>query len=224
MGNATPQPRFPDEIWDGTTPSTPDVQYDKTPDIEFGARYRAEIMALEQLLIQYIDVLETIKNYGVGNSLLGVKSDGTELEYKILIEGSGIVITHSPAGITIAANTGGASFSGTAGEALSLGDILYLGVDGKSYKAQADADATSEAVGVCDRNAVLDESILILPIGDVTNGGWSLTTGDLYYLSPTIAGGITNTAPTTTGQLIVPCGVATSTTSLAVDFRTRVKL
>lgn len=221
---ATPRPKFPDETWDGTTKATPDVSTRKTPDVLFGERYRAEIRSLEEVLLQYLDALDKLIAYGPGDSILGIKADGTELEYKVLIEGSGVVITHTPSGITISANTGGASFSGMAGEALSLGDVLYIGADGKAYKAQADADATSEAVGVSDRDAVLDDPILILPIGDVTNPGWSLTAGDLYYLSPTVAGGITSTPPSTTGQLIVPCGVATSTTSLAVDFRTRVKL
>jgi len=219
MGSATPYGRFPIEIWDGTTSTTPDVLTDKAPDTELAARYRAEIRALETVLISYLGALEKLNAYGAGDSVFGVKADGTELEYKILIDGPGIVVTHTPAGITF--STG---LRGVAGEALAVGDVLYLKADGKVYKAKADADATSMATGISDRVAVLDDAILILSFGAVTNSSWTLTVGDVYYLDPAVAGGITKTIPTTAGQSVVPCGVAVSTTSMAINFRTRVKL
>jgi hypothetical protein len=101
MAKSVPDPIFPGDIWDGTTDKYPNINTDKTPDTEFGARYRAEIRSLEQVLDAYSDVLDTINAYGAANTILGVKGDGTELEYKTLVAGTGIDIVHSGVNTTI---------------------------------------------------------------------------------------------------------------------------
>jgi hypothetical protein len=199
----------------------------KGADAEIGNRHSAEIIALEEDLVDLKEELDILRNPGDANSLLGVKDDQSGLEYKALIGGVGIVITHGVESITFTATGGGGSVAilATAGEALALGDVVYISTsDGKAYKARSDAVATSEVLGCCDRAAVLDDPIGISPVGPVTNPGWSLTAGTRYFLSPTTAGAITSTAPTTPGQMVVPLGVASDTTILAVNILTKIKL
>jgi hypothetical protein len=219
-----PGPKFDgNTIWDGTTPSTrPNTDVFKRADGEIGNRHSSEIIALEETVKDILDAVEILVNLGDANAILGVKNDQSDLEYKTLVEGTGVNIAHAAGSITISASI--TTFSGIAGETLSLGDIVYIGIDGKAYKAQANAPATSAAVGLSDRNASIDDNILIQPIGDFVNNGWSLVVGDIYYLSPSVVGGVTNIPPTTAGQHVVPIGTAISSTRLAIDLRTRVKL
>jgi len=199
----------------------------KGADAEIGNRHSAEIIALEKDLVDLKEELDILRNPGDANSLLGVKDDQSGLEYKVLIAGSGITITHGAESITLTATGGGGAVAilATAGEALAVGDAVYISTsDGKTYKSLADASATSEVLGFCDRVAVLDDPIGIAPIGPVTNPGWSLTPGTRYYLSPTVAGAITSTAPTTGGQYIAPLGTSSDVTILAVNILTKIKL
>jgi len=92
--------------------------------------------------------------------------------------------------------------------------------------AKADAAATSDAVGLqCTAGAstVADPC----PYGylyditgnwDILSGGsGGLTAGATYYLSPSTAGKITSTRPTTAGQFVKKVGIAISTTVMLVD-------
>ncbi len=97
--------KFPQEIWDGLTPTTPDYNTEAAPDIDFGARYRAEIRALETTLASYQTILNYIQALGVGNSILGVRADGNLLEWKSLIAGAGILLTHAVGAINVAIST-----------------------------------------------------------------------------------------------------------------------
>lgn len=224
-----PTPKFGDEVWDGTTPkSRPDTDVFKGADAEIGNRHSAEIIALEQELIDVQEELDILRTPGAANSLLGVKDDQSGLEYKVLVAGSGVTITHGAESITFTATGGGGgsvSIVATAGGALAVGDAVYISTaDGKTYKSLANAAATSDVLGFCDSVAVLDDIIGIGPVGPITNVGWSLTPGTRYYLSPTIAGAITSTAPTAGGQYIVPLGTSSDVTILAVNILTKIKL
>ncbi len=121
-------------------------------------------------------------------------------------------------------HSGGATIAGTAGEILSEGDVLYVQNDGESYKAKADADATSIVIGLCDRDAAENAAIAIIPIGSLDVVGWGLTTANQYYLSSSTAGEVTDTAPSTPGEYVVPVGVAVSTTEMAINIQLRVSL
>ena len=224
-----PSPKYSDEVWDGTTPkSRPDTNVFKGADAEIGNRHSAEIIALEEELFAIQEELDILRNPGAANSVLGVKDDQSGLEYKVFVAGTGMVISHGPESVTFTATGGGGGsvlVLGTAGEVLAVGDAVYISTsDGKTYKSLADASATSEVLGFCDRAAVLDDPIGIAPIGPVTTPGWSLTPGTRYYLSPTVAGAITSTAPTTGGHYIVPLGTSSDVTILAVNILTKIKI
>lgn len=224
-----PTPKFGDEVWDGTTPkSRPNTNVFKGADAEIGNRHSAEIIALEKELIDVQEELDILRNPGAANSVLGVKDDQSGLEYKVLVAGSGITITHGAESITFTATGGGGgsvSIVAVAGEALAVGDAVYISTaDGKTYKSLANAAATSDVLGFCDRVAVLDDVIGIGPVGPITNAGWSLTPGTRYYLSPTTAGAITSTAPAIGGKYVVPLGTSSDTMILAVNILTKIKL
>ena len=106
--------------------------------------------------------------------------------------------------------------SGTAGETLTLADLVYLSAtDGSWYRADADATATSTtavAVGFATAAASSGASVTVRLAGRMT--GLSLTAGDVYYVSATAAA-LTATPPTntrcvgkadSTTTLILPCG------------------
>lgn len=224
-----PTPEFQDgQQWDGTTPRTrPDITIFKRADGEIAGRHSSEILALEELLKDIVAELELLQNPGAANSVLGVKSDQSGLEYKTLIEGTNITITHPAGGIMIASSGAGggvASLIATSGEALAQGDIVYMKVDGKVWKAKADADLTSVALGLASTAVSADASVNIILLGELTYSTWSLTIGEQLWLSPTTAGGLTDSPPSTTDQYIVPIGVAIATDTLNVKILTRIKL
>lgn len=109
--------------------------------------------------------------------------------------------------------------TGTAGEALSAGDVAYLSdgsgslTAGRWYKADADTTYSSSIavmVGIVP-TAIASGSTGSIRIGGRTTGLSALTAGELYYVSGT-AGALTATPPT--NQWLV--GKADSTTSLII--------
>jgi len=225
MGHATPDPKFPDVVWDGTTPKVPDVNTRKTPDILFGERYRAEIRSLEEVLTKYIQLLETIKSYGVGNSLLGVKNDGTELEYKVLVEGSGVTITHNPGSITISFTGGGfAPLIAEADAIIKIGNPVQLKANGHVEPAQADTLSTAHVAGIAITDTEPTYTCEYLSEGQVNRADWTdiagsagLTPGATYFLSASQAGKITTIAPSTQSQYVVRVGRAINILTLDVE-------
>lgn len=99
---------------------------------------------------------------------------------------------------------------------LSVGDVMYL--NGSTFtKAQADAASTAEAVGVISKTLVGSYELTLA--GVVTKPAWGLTPGGVYFLSPSTAGAITLTEPSTIGQVSVPIGVAQDATNLIVSIK-----
>lgn len=107
------------------------------------------------------------------------------------------------------------------------GMAVCIDGDGTVDLAQADAIGTSDVVAL-----VVDASIANAAEGQMRHSGtlsvadWSgilegasatLTPGSRYYLSPTTAGKLTATAPTTTGQSVVLIGKAVSTDTLLIE-------
>ena len=91
----------------------------------------------------------------------------------------------------------------------SVGNWVYH--NGTQFvKAKADADATSEVVGMVLTVTDANNFVLVGP-GYVT--GLSGLTAGTYYLSPTTAGAMTQTEPTTAGHISKPVFVATSSTT-----------
>ena len=103
---------------------------------------------------------------------------------------------------------------GTSGEAIAVGDALYLKAsDGKLYKTDADADeSTFSFTGIAQKSAAgADETIYFSKPGGIAKGLAGLTAGSYYYLSGT-AGAIS----TTPGTRFAKVAQALSTTTARV--------
>lgn len=96
------------------------------------------------------------------------------------------------------------------------GQLVGIDTDGKA--ALADANATpaagvaSEAIGVAVRTAKAGAAVAVAPICTV-DGFSSLTKGGKVWLSTT-AGGVTQTRPATTGDIVQPVGRAKTATEI----------
>lgn len=127
---------------------------------------------------------------------------------------TGKIIKNSSVTITDITNlqTSGNTLSVTqSAHGFVVGDVVYINGSGVYVKAQANADATSEVVGIV--SAVTDVNTFTLQFGGLVTGLSGLTVGAAYYLSPSSAGAITATKPTTVGQVVKPLLVARTTTS-----------
>jgi hypothetical protein len=92
----------------------------------------------------------------------------------------------------------------------AVGDVIKY-ASGAYAKAQADSVANAEAVGVV--SAVADvNNFTVTQTGYVT-GLSGLTANTVYFLSPSSAGAITATEPSTVGQVSKPVFFATSTSA-----------
>jgi len=90
-----------------------------------------------------------------------------------------------------------ARFSATAGESLSIGDVVYIkSSDGEAYKADADDSSKRPAVGIIGKGGSADDTVEIVTHGILA--GQSKTTPGLRLFLSTTAGAIiiTGTAPT----------------------------
>lgn len=96
----------------------------------------------------------------------------------------------------------------TAGENLSFGDVCYIKSDGKMWKTDADAIATSYCVAMALGTINADASGTFLLLGIARDDSWAWTVGGAIYLSTT-AGELTQTAPSGTDDCIVVVGIAT---------------
>jgi hypothetical protein len=104
--------------------------------------------------------------------------------------------------LTISYNTSIAdvSYSGkditrTAGENVAFGNVAYLKSDGKLWKTDADAEATSKGMlALAVATIAGDASGKFLTQGIARNDAWNWTVGGTLYLS-TDAGDLTQTAP-----------------------------
>ena len=103
-------------------------------------------------------------------------------------------------------------------EAVADGDALFIRTsDGKVGKASA-ADGTLEdatVIGFANTAGILGATIKVVVIGIKTFS--SLNAGDLHFLSPTTAGAITTTAPSSAGQAVVRVGESVTTTEFAIQ-------
>jgi hypothetical protein len=104
----------------------------------------------------------------------------------------------------------------TQAHGFAVGDLLYL--NGSTYAlAKADASATSEVVGMVSR--IIDGNTFELTTDGEVSGLTGLTAGAVYFLSESSAGDYTTTEPSVLGQVSLPVGVASSTTSMYVSVK-----
>ena len=116
-------------------------------------------------------------------------------------------------------------FDATAFEAVTEGDALYMRTsDGKVGKASAANGAieNSFVIGFANISALTDESLQVVVAGLKDISG--LDAGDLFFLSPTTAGAITATPPSSAGQAVVRIGEAATATKLSIQIEPPVKL
>ncbi len=101
----------------------------------------------------------------------------------------------------------------TAGEILAAGDVCYVHSDGKVWYADADAIATTKGMLLL----ALEATEADVAYDFLVRGIWTTTgltpVGAEMYVSAT-PGGVTATAPTTTGQYVRIAGYALSATEL----------
>lgn len=104
--------------------------------------------------------------------------------------------------------------TGTVGENVAFGDVLYLKFsDGKWWKAKADAYTTTPAVRMALGTINANASGTLLIEGNVRYDTWNFTAAKIY-LSAATAGAITSTQPSTTGNQIQVIGIAKTATTL----------
>jgi hypothetical protein len=111
---------------------------------------------------------------------------------------------------------------------------VYMSADGTFLKAKADALATSRVVGLLTEGASGGEAVGVQVSGvmtastlqwdGATGGSGGLVFDTIYYLSPTTAGLLTATAPTTVGQTVVPVGIGLSSTKMKLLDKTIILL
>jgi len=106
----------------------------------------------------------------------------------------------------------------TAGEALSAGNYVYISqVDGKVYKADA-SNTSKGADGYVLASAASNASVRVYYEGANT-GVTGYTPGARYYLSATVPGDATSTAPSYAGggRILQYLGKAVSATKLVFE-------
>jgi hypothetical protein len=149
-----------------------------------------------------------------------------------LVIGSDGLLQQLQAGDTIA--TAGSTYTSRAvtnaegALAIVIGAPVYASAADAVKNAQANAKATAKLAGLG-----LDPTIAAAGTGNIITSGilvattaqWDavagttggLVAGTYYFLSPTTAGKLTSTPPTTVGQVNVLVGIALSTTELELE-------
>lgn len=146
---------------------------------------------------------------------------------KALVIGSDGLPQQLQAGDTLGGTSETGQVSQTATPALIAGNVVYnSGADAVS-KAQASAIGTKDVLGLAITAIAAASSGIVQCNGIVvlTTAQWDAvagTTGGLvfntrYFLSPTTAGLMTGTVPTTVGQYVAYVGRALSTTEMLVE-------
>jgi len=103
----------------------------------------------------------------------------------------------------------------TAGENMGIGSAVYMRSTGKCWRAKADAETSSPAIGLSTSSITADATGTILLYGNYRYDVWSFNTiGNLVYLSTVTAGGLTTTIPANSGHVVQVVGVASGTNSV----------
>lgn len=115
--------------------------------------------------------------------------------------------------------SGAFSVTGTAGAAITAGQVVYLDSATSTYKlAKADVLAANAPVGIALNGAAIGQPVAVLTAGPITIGA-TLTPGVGYYLSKTAAGGICPVADLAAGSYPSFLGFATSASLMTVKIQ-----
>ncbi len=108
----------------------------------------------------------------------------------------------------------GDTISATAGENVAIGDLCYLKNDGKFWKADADAEATSKGMLALATAAIAAEATgVFLVYGKYRDDTWNWTLGQELYIHTT-GGNPTGTRPAGANDIVRIIGHAYTTTIL----------
>lgn len=170
--------------------------------------------ATDNILIGYdIDAQSTTVGgeLSIGNLIFGLGGFGTAQA-----AGAGRIMIGTPTDDAVnrlQVDGGSAEYlTLTAGETVAAGDLCYFKSDGKMWKADADAESTTQGLlGIASAAISADASDRFLTRGIWTTTG--LTQASEYYVSLTAAGW-TTTKPSTSNQVVRSIGYALSTTQL----------
>lgn len=130
-------------------------------------------------------------------------------------------ISNAPSTLTVT----GTTITLTAGENLAFGDIIYIKSDGLAWKANATDNTKVLAIGMVTATILTGNPGIILLSGTATLSSWTWTVGSTspIYLFTT-SGGMTQTQPSTTGNIIQVLGFPLSATTIlfnpSVDYIT----
>ena len=116
-------------------------------------------------------------------------------------------------------------YNTTCFENVTQGDVLFSRAsDGQVGKASASngLQENAQVVGFANADASASATVKVIVIGVKTMSG--LDAGDLYFLSPSTAGAITLTPPSSAGQAVVRVGEASTTTDFAIRIEPPIKL
>lgn len=98
----------------------------------------------------------------------------------------------------------------TADVTLAFGEVGFLDSDGEVAKGDADVIASASCVVMCaEAEIAADASGMFLLLGVARDDTWTWTPGGLLYLDTATAGGMTQTPPSGTDEVIQIIGVAT---------------
>lgn len=101
------------------------------------------------------------------------------------------------------------------GTTINLGEATFVDfISGDLLRAKADSIVTSK-VAFLNAESVASGTVGLFQSSGVISLS-SITKGVIYYLSPTVAGGITSIRPTTAGHFIVPIGIGLASNRLLI--------
>ena len=153
---------------------------------------------------------------------------------KALVIGTDGLPQQLQAGDTLGATSETGQVAQTAAATLLAGNVVFSSGADAVNKAQANAIGTKDVLGLALTAIASAASGIVQTNGVVvlTTAQWDAiagTTGGLtfntrYFLSPTTAGLMTATVPTTVGQYVAEIGRALSTTELRVEPTTPILL
>jgi len=105
------------------------------------------------------------------------------------------------------------------GSTVVAGTVVGGNISTAGYLSLPKADAIANCgsvLGVVVADIANGATGLVQVAGEATVSSGSLTLGARVYLSPTVFGGVTSTAPTTTGQVVFVVGFATATNKVVL--------